>query len=308
MDPQILDWLLEKSDPSVRFRALTQLLDLPASDPAVTAARAALMESEPVRRIFDRLGPDGLWPHDTKNYKSLTTGNYLITLAELGVSAADPRLTPSIERVFEAVLSYMGDYCVIDLCLAQLEQRALLQMGFDPADERMVMWFRRLDENLIAGKARLCRQWDEGFTPKANAIPSCYRANIKGLMVYAERARLGLPIPDLSPLLEYLWARRVIYSTPACDRVEAHLPFVFPVEVSRIPLFMFLHAFSILGCGDRPELKEAWDLVESRRGADGRFALDEVNARPLIWGTKKDRSSKWVTFYVELALKHRLAR
>ena len=49
-----IDWLLEEDqeNPSVRYFALRDLLDLPDSDEQVRAARSAIMDSGPVPAIL----------------------------------------------------------------------------------------------------------------------------------------------------------------------------------------------------------------------------------------------------------------
>ncbi|MGD2178989.1 MAG: nitrogen fixation protein NifH, partial [Anaerolineae bacterium] len=62
-NPDPLDWLLEedKENPGVRYFALTDLLDRPAEDPQVAAARRAVMTSGPVPAILDAQHADGFW-------------------------------------------------------------------------------------------------------------------------------------------------------------------------------------------------------------------------------------------------------
>ncbi len=56
-----LDWLLEKENPSVRYWTLRQLLDLPEDDRDVSAARRAILKSEPVQKILAAQNPEGFW-------------------------------------------------------------------------------------------------------------------------------------------------------------------------------------------------------------------------------------------------------
>ena len=56
-----LPWLLEPENPSARYLALTGLLDRPASDAEVTAARAEIANWGPVRAILDAQWPEGYW-------------------------------------------------------------------------------------------------------------------------------------------------------------------------------------------------------------------------------------------------------
>ena len=42
----IINWLLEEKESSIRYRTLTELLDKPESDPEVIEAKEAVLKSE----------------------------------------------------------------------------------------------------------------------------------------------------------------------------------------------------------------------------------------------------------------------
>ena len=50
-----LKWLLQKANPSVRYRTLTEILDRPEDDPEVMEARQAIWRYPPVRRVLAAL-------------------------------------------------------------------------------------------------------------------------------------------------------------------------------------------------------------------------------------------------------------
>ena len=56
-----LTWLLESdtANPGVRYFALADLLDRPAGDPELVAARQSVMSSGPVSAILDAQCPEG---------------------------------------------------------------------------------------------------------------------------------------------------------------------------------------------------------------------------------------------------------
>ncbi len=54
-----LDWLLEPTNPSVRYLALRHLLGRGEDDADVREARGAIPHSPVVRRIFARQAPEG---------------------------------------------------------------------------------------------------------------------------------------------------------------------------------------------------------------------------------------------------------
>ena len=86
-----LDWLLEedKENPSIRYFALRQLLDLPESDEQVQAARSAIMDSGPVPLILEAQAPFGGWVMEGGGYspKYRATSWSLLIMAELGADA-----------------------------------------------------------------------------------------------------------------------------------------------------------------------------------------------------------------------------
>ena len=56
-----LPWLLEKDNPSVRYLALTEIMDLPPSHPEASEAKAAIMESGTVPNILAKQNDQGRW-------------------------------------------------------------------------------------------------------------------------------------------------------------------------------------------------------------------------------------------------------
>jgi len=73
-----LDWLLEASDPGVRYLALRDLLDYSADEPVLIEAKNLAHTQGPISRILDKMDVDGL------NLVQATTRN---TSAQFGRSS-----------------------------------------------------------------------------------------------------------------------------------------------------------------------------------------------------------------------------
>jgi hypothetical protein len=56
-----LPWLLEQDDPGVRYLALRDLLDRPADDPELLAARRLAHAEGPIATVLDAMEPEGYW-------------------------------------------------------------------------------------------------------------------------------------------------------------------------------------------------------------------------------------------------------
>jgi len=55
----LLDWLLEKTNPSIRYFTLRDILGKGEDDPQVVAAKQAISISKVVKRILSKQNPEG---------------------------------------------------------------------------------------------------------------------------------------------------------------------------------------------------------------------------------------------------------
>ena len=94
-------WLLEYSNPSVRYWGLKDLLDLGESHPEVVEARDMIMESPVVNAILGAMNPEGYWenPDDMYLPKYTATTHQILILAELGARRT-PRIEKAVEHIF----------------------------------------------------------------------------------------------------------------------------------------------------------------------------------------------------------------
>lgn len=67
----VMEWLLEKENPSVRYFMLTTLLGKPMLDPEVIEARKAIMEYGAVPKILSKQKEGGYWSEPDKFYRRL---------------------------------------------------------------------------------------------------------------------------------------------------------------------------------------------------------------------------------------------
>jgi len=97
-----LEWLLENSNPSVRYFALRDLLDKPADNDEVVAAKEAIPESAIVRRILDKQDPQGYWEEPNSPYLPKYKSSYwtIIVLSRLGVDRTNEKVARACEFIF----------------------------------------------------------------------------------------------------------------------------------------------------------------------------------------------------------------
>lgn len=113
LNEDCVSWLLEDDEPGVRYLALRDLLDLPADDPALLAARELAHHEGPIAAVLNEMDAAAYWveagPGYNPKYRSSVWS--LILLAQLGASAAlDPRLARACEYLFENALTEHGQF------------------------------------------------------------------------------------------------------------------------------------------------------------------------------------------------------
>ena len=109
-------WLLEPDpdNPSVRYFALRELLDLPQDAPEVQEAMVAIMATGPVPAILDAQYPEGYWVKPGGGYspKYRSTVWQIIFLAELGADPADERVRRGCEYLLSHSIAANGAFSV----------------------------------------------------------------------------------------------------------------------------------------------------------------------------------------------------
>src|SRR5712692_4472744 len=97
-----LDWLLEKSNPSIRFHALHDVLGRSPDDKEVREAQKRIRNSSLVRRILGKRNKKGYWPPENTFYSPKWTASVwpLMLLGEIGFTP-DECVKNACERFLE---------------------------------------------------------------------------------------------------------------------------------------------------------------------------------------------------------------
>ena len=96
--PEVLGLLLDPSDPALRARVLTDLLDRPSDDEDVRAARAKIYDQPWVRATLSAHHGDGTWGRGFY-HKYDGTSWVLLHLSEVGVPMEHPALQAGVKRL-----------------------------------------------------------------------------------------------------------------------------------------------------------------------------------------------------------------
>ena len=318
------DWLLEEDNPSVRYFALTDILDLPSSKPEVKKAKSAIMKEGVVPQILAKQNEGGYWGVEEDFYeraKYKGTVWTLIVLAELGADGKDKRIKKACEFILEhsqdrqsGGFAYTGSaengghHSKVIPCLTGNMVWSLIRLGYldDPRVQRGIDWittYQRFDDRAKeAPKGGLYDQYKQCW-----GRHTCHMGVVKSLKALAEipsDKRSKAVRNTIEKAAEYMLKHHIYKRSHNLSKVskQGWLQFGFPLMYQTDALEI-LGILTRMGYKDK-RMQEAVDLVISKQDAQGRWLLETTwNGRFQVNIERKGKPSKGVTLHALRALK-----
>lgn len=274
ISPEVQTWLLEGTDPSVRYRVLRELLGRPENDPDVLAARQEIGVEGWAADLLSQQHPDGHWvtpgtaPSDMEQPLLVSTRYFLLILADLGVRGSDPRMARAVELYLDRMTG--PDFVELggkdsEPCFTSFDVKLALLYGHgdEPRIGRSIEWLVSAQKadggwNCQISDAGTLDTWEplEAFAaiPESRRTSEVRTAIDRGLEFYLERELMNEDGTTYAPWLRLHYPRHYFYDVLAG-----------------------LEAVTALGKGHDPRLKRALDWLESKRNGDGRWILEVVH-------------------------------
>ena len=315
-DAKVLDWLLEKDQPAVRYRTLVDLLDRKENDPEVRATKARIAR---VGWVHDQLKiqkSEGYWearaPTTFRKWvnflyypKYLSTNWRALVLSDFGVDASNPQVKRLADVLFEYKLQLSSpfNFYYEETCVSGNTARMLTRFGYAD-DFRVRKLFDWLIEDQRADGGWNCSHGTPGTLdvwealaafaalPKSRRSAKMEQSIARGAEFYLKRGLLkeGRPYPP--------WSRL---------HYPNHYYYDFLVGLDLLTALGF--------AGDR-RLGPALKLLAEKRRPDGRWSLDRSHPDVAGPGTRAyakkatplvieppGRPSKWITMKALRVLK-----
>jgi hypothetical protein len=323
-----ITWLLEDSNPGVRYLALKDVLGAPETDAELRAARKAAHQSGAIAEILAKMDEAGFWmkPGPGYNPKYRSTVWSLILLAQLGASVEqDGRIAQACAYYLDHALAGGGQISstgapsgTID-CLQGNLAWAIRELGYEDLRlETAFEWMARTvtGEGLSPAQERqspmryYAYQCGPMFACGANNQMPCAWGAAKVMMAFSK-----LPNSQRTPLIERAIQRGVDFlfsvdpATAAYPSGYAEKPnrswwkFGFPVFYVT-DILQIVEALVNLGYGNDPRLASALELIVEKQDEKGRWALEYHYAGKtwIDFGAPK-QANAWVTLRAARVLK-----
>jgi len=274
---EVLDWLLEPDQPSVRYLTLTRLLGRRETDPEVREAKARIPSAGWVAEILRARDPGGWWVRERNLYHPKYTGTNwnLLALSDLGATRAIPEVRASCELWRDRSplqgggVGGFGASGRGHLCYTGNMARALIRFGYgdDRRVRRALDWLVR-----VAHPKGGWSCWNFREEPATSRNLDSW----EGLSAFAE-----YPRSKWTPAMDACVALGVeFFLDRELHRQGARYPpwsrFHWPVHYY-YDVLVGLELVAALGYGGDPRVRFAVDLLNKRRRRDGRWNLDAVH-------------------------------
>ena len=319
-----VDWLLEEDNPSVRYRTMVDLLEMPETDAAVQAAREAIMRVGAVPMILRMQGEKAYreaYPHFyTAKYKGLVWS--LILLGEFG-AARTPQIEEQCEYLFAqsqepdqggfsqhtAARADGGRLTEVIPCLTGNLVWALIQFGYlnDPRLQKGIRW---LTQQMRYNDGELLHPQSEHYAhyEACWGAHTCHMGVVKALKAFSAippEARTPEVNAAIAEAAEFMLIHHVYKRSHNLARTSkpGWKAFGFPLMYQTDALEV-LDCLTALGFRDE-RMQEAIDLTLQKQDDRGRWMLENAYAaeRTLVMPEQAGKPSKWITLRALRVLK-----
>lgn len=319
-----IHWLLEEDNPSVRFFALKELLDMGDEDQELIRTRKKIMETGLVPEMLRKQTEEEY----LKSYRRYYTYKYkglvwtLLAYAEMGAIVC-PEIKEQCEYLFEnaqdkkdggfsqsiAIKSGGGRQTEVIPCLTGNMVWAMIHFGYidDVRLERAVDWINRFmrfnDGTLIHPQESPYDRYEICW-----GAHTCFMGVvkiIKALSVIPIEKRTSRTQETLDKAIEFILIHHLYKRSHQLQRVSkpGWLKFAFPL-MYQTDLLEILDVLTRIGIKDQ-RMDEAVQLLLSKQDASGRWRAENtyLSDRLLIPISDKNILDKWITLRALCVLK-----
>lgn len=293
-----IDWLLEDSNPSVRYFTLRWLLDLPEGDPDVAIAAQAIAQSAPIEKLLSRQRSEGYWGSDDRPHHG--TKRFLLLLMWLGYQG-DGGVKKAMDYLIDGCMLEDGAYAIelkgrtVKLpCHGADLLRLMFWSGYekDPRTKRLLSWLVNI-------------QGEDGVWPCVSKLRpfSCLWATVDILRAYRD-----LPSDWFTPQVEK--SRRIAIEQildsnlyqygkgkPSSRWFEFGFPLRFDTDILEVLELLAPHISP-----EQEQIQEGLSLVLDKQTTEGRWLCEKYPKgggwmKQFIEFEEIGQPSKWVTLH-----------
>ncbi|UCF49459.1 MAG: hypothetical protein JSU91_06855 [Thermoplasmatales archaeon] len=311
-----INWLLENSNPSVRYFTLVDLLNMSRNNPEVLESRKQIMNSDLVQKFLTKQNLEGYWfePENfyiKRKYKG-TVWNFII-LAEIGALGNDKRIKKTSEFILKNSQNKdSGGFAYYSLksgggadpkvlpCLTGNMIWCMIRFGYidDSRVQKGIEWitnYQRFDD----GVQELPENWPYKKHINCFGKHSCHMGCVKALKALTEipEEKRSIEVKNtIKKGVDYLLKHHIYKRSHDLSKISkpSWLQLSFP-HMYQSDILEILDILTRLKYRDK-RMQDAIDIVISKQNEDGTWNLERTfNGRFITNIETKGKPSKWIT-------------
>lgn len=290
---KVLEWLLAESEPAVRYRTLTWLMDKHEDDPEVKKAKDRIADEPTVQKVFEIQEADG-------GFFGKGRLEPILVLADCGVPGSDPHVRKAVELIYSRFTddgSFKHYYGKKLPCAAAYYIGILMAFGKN-GEERT-----RKGIDRILQTQRLDGGWLHGLNTlpggKKEHNESCPHATLHLLqaMSHSEELKNSRAAERAVESVLKHWETKIPAPEHAFGIGSRFARLKYPLIGYHILAYASILAGYPTACKDK-RMKEVARKISEQRDEDGRFYSGSVfkHFSDFEFG-KKNQPSKWVSVH-----------
>jgi hypothetical protein len=333
-----VEWLLERTNPSIRYFTLRDICGKSEDDPQVMVTRQAISESKIVKGIFQKQKPQGYWEDPLNPYHPKYKSSYwqIMLLGQLGIDKTNERTKKACEYIFQFQLED-GGFSSYTEETASKEYALLMQKGKKlPSQDEWVSskifehQYSCLTGNMTAALVRIGYSNDSRVRRALEWLVKIQNEDGGWLCPYWKahiRDKHGCFYGSICPLEAFSEIQKEYWSKGIQRAVERGAEFLLmhhlfkadhhdykAINKSWLKLgFPWFYGYNILrgidvltklGFKDDERLKDAVEILMQKQQQNGTWILESAPiGRMQVNLEAKGKPSKWITLIALRALK-----
>jgi len=296
---KIIDWLLEDSNPSVKFYTLKDILGKEAGFPVEDEFKKIILESELVQKILGLRDNAGWWFTEKYSFNPLYKSTFwqLYFLSALGVSRESEEIDKSVRLCVKNMQSATGSFPSTErytgnlICLQGLVLEMLLRFEYCQEDftERLIDFI----VGIVFRNDFRCKYRDQLKCPwGATKV-------LKAFNLIPGALKNPAVISTINKAIKFLIRHNIVEASypRKKSRSSQWFLFGFPGGI-RSDILELTCALVDSGCEKQnPNLRNALKYIYAKRNNEGLWKMESsLNGRMLVDIEKKNKPSKWVTY------------
>jgi len=297
---ETISWLLEDNNPSVKYLTKKDILREELNTGQIKSSNKEIQKSEPVKSILELQNSQGWWYEDNFTFNPLYKNTFwqLYFLSQLGVNNSNK----AVDKAAHLIINHMqndkgsfpsfGRYIGNLPCMQGMTLEMLLKLGY--SDEDFTKKAISFITDFVYRTDYRCK-YRQNFKCPWGTVKI-----LKALNLIPHEKRDEAASSAINRAIKFLLSHNITEAKYPRKKPKSSQWFIFGFPRGfQSDILELTSALVDAGCSKNiSNLKAALKYIFAKRQKDGTWKMEfTLNGRMLVDIEKKNKPSKWITFF-----------